>query len=87
MLQQLYIAPGNAGTALAGTNAAINCNDFAALADFVLTHKIEMVVVGPEVPLVDGIRDYFDNHQKLREVLLVGPSAAGARLDGRKLFA
>lgn len=87
LVQQLYLAPGNAGTALAGTNAAINCNDFAALADFVLTHKIEMVVVGPEVPLVDGIRDYFDNHQKLREVLLVGPSAAGARLEGSKDFA
>jgi len=87
LVQQLTIAPGNAGTALAGTNTAISPDDFEAVANFVLAHKTDMVVVGPEVPLVDGIRDYFDNHEELREILLVGPSAAGARLEGSKDFA
>jgi phosphoribosylamine--glycine ligase len=87
LVQQLYIAPGNAGTALAGINAAINIDGFEAVADFVLTHQITMVVVGSEVPLVNGIRNYFDGREDLREVLLVGPSAEGARLEGSKDFA
>lgn len=84
---KLYIAPGNGGTMLEGTNVSINIDDFEAVADFVLSHQITMVVVGPEVPLVNGIRDYFDNNKKLSDVLLVGPSAAGARLEGSKDFA
>ena len=77
LVQKIYVAPGNAGTALAGTNVAINPDNFEAVADFVVSHKIDMVVVGPEVPLVNGIRDYFDSRDDLHEVLLVGPSEIG----------
>ncbi len=87
LVQKIYVAPGNAGTALAGTNVAINPDNFEAVANFVVSHKIDMVVVGPEVPLVNGIRDYFDSRDDLHEVLLVGPSATGARLEGSKDFA
>lgn len=87
LLTQLYIAPGNAGTDQVGTNVAIKADDFAAIADFVLSHAIEMVVVGPEDPLVKGIYDYFQADVRLREIPVIGPSKAGAVLEGSKDFA
>ena len=84
---KLYIAPGNAGTAGVGTNVAISATDFPAVREFVLSHAIDMVVVGPEDPLVKGIYDYFKNDSELRKIPVIGPSAEGARLEGSKDFA
>ncbi|MFP4471539.1 MAG: phosphoribosylamine--glycine ligase [Bacteroidales bacterium] len=87
LLDKLFIAPGNAGTELTGTNVPVNVSDFNAVADFVLENHVDMVVVGPEVPLVNGIRDYFDEREDLSHVSVIGPSKAGARLEGSKDFA
>ena len=84
---KLYVAPGNAGTAGVGTNVAISATDFPAIREFVLSHAIDMVVVGPEDPLVKGIYDYFKNDSGLRKIPVIGPSAEGARLEGSKDFA
>ncbi len=84
---KLYIAPGNAGTAGVGTNVAISATDFPAIREFVLSHAIDMVVVGPEDPLVKGIYDYFKNDSELSKIPVIGPSAEGARLEGSKDFA
>src|SRR5574344_956787 len=86
-LDKLYIAPGNAGTALVGENVVIDAGDFAAVESFVIERAIDMVVVGPEVPLVDGIVDYFAANPKLRNVSIIGPTKSGARLEGSKDFA
>lgn len=85
--ETLYIAPGNAGTAQVGQNVSIKADDFEAVAAFVEKEGIAMVVVGPEDPLVKGIADYFRNHEKLRHVKVIGPSAEGAQLEGSKDFA
>lgn len=85
--EALYIAPGNAGTAQVGTNVPIAADDFAALKEFVLSHQIGMVVVGPEDPLVKGIYDYFKEDPALAGVPVIGPSKAGAQLEGSKDFA
>ena len=85
--EQLFIAPGNAGTAECGQNVAINPNDFDAIKVFVLEHGIDMVIVGPEEPLVRGIWDYFQEDPALKDILLVGPSKAGAVLEGSKSWA
>lgn len=85
--EQLYIAPGNAGTAACGTNVSLNPEDFAAVGTFVLQHNIGMVVVGPEAPLVAGIVDYFDADPKLHHVMIIGPSKEGAQLEGSKDYA
>lgn len=84
---QLYIAPGNAGTAQVGTNVPIQADDFAAIADFVQANGIGMVVVGPEDPLVKGIYDYFKADPALASVPVIGPSREGAQLEGSKEFA
>ena len=84
---QLFIAPGNAGTAECGTNIALSVTDFQGIKNFVLTHTIDMVVVGPEEPLVRGIVDFFQNDPELQRVRIVGPSAYGAQLEGSKAFA
>ncbi|MBK9335820.1 MAG: phosphoribosylamine--glycine ligase [Lewinellaceae bacterium] len=84
---QLFIAPGNAGTAEFGTNVPIAVTDFPAIKHFVLAHAIGMVIVGPEEPLVRGIVDFFQNDPALRGVPVIGPSAAGAQLEGSKAFA
>ncbi len=84
---KLYIAPGNAGTAECGTNVDLNPLDFDAVGDFVRKHDIGMVVVGPEEPLVRGIWDYFQEHASLKDVPVVGPSKAGAQLEGSKAWA
>ena len=76
--EKLYIAPGNAGTSNCGENIAIKADDFDALKDFVLTHKVDMVVVGPEDPLVKGIYDNFKEDERTRDIPVIGPSKAGA---------
>lgn len=86
-LQQLFIAPGNPGTAKIGTNVDIAADDFAALADFALRQKVDMVVVGPEDPLVKGIYDYFLNNEAVKHIPVIGPSQHGAQLEGSKDFA
>ena len=82
----IFIAPGNAGTAQIGTNVDISVNDFPAIKKFVLGNKIEMVVVGPEVPLVLGIWDFFADDEDLKDVFILGPSKAGAEMEGSKAF-
>lgn len=86
-VDKLFIAPGNAGTAAIGENVAIKATDFAAIGDFALRNKIDMVVVGPEDPLVKGIYDYFKADVSLRNIPVIGPSKEGARLEGSKDFA
>lgn len=86
-VEKLYIGPGNAGTAAVGENVEITPTDFDEVADFVINYEIDMVVVGPEVPLVKGITDYFQNHSLLRDVKIIGPSKVGAQLEGSKDFA
>jgi phosphoribosylamine--glycine ligase len=83
---QVFIAPGNAGTALCGTNVAIGVNDFAAQKQFCLDNKIELVIVGPEEPLVKGIYDFFKQDAALQHIRVFGPSANGAQLEGSKAF-
>ena len=83
----LYIAPGNAGTAEVGENVDIDINDFSALGKFVVDHRVDMMVVGPEAPLVAGITDYFSSTPALKHVLVVGPGREGARLEGSKDYA
>ena len=87
LLTSLFVAPGNAGTALVGTNVELSVTDFQAIGEYVLEHDIEMVIVGPEVPLVAGIYDYFKGDPKLKKIPLIGPSKLGASLEGSKKFA
>ena len=87
LCDHLYIAPGNAGTASCGTNVDIATTDFAQLAEFSGTHSIDMIVVGPEIPLVEGIYDYFQQHAELHSLPVIGPSQKGAMLEGSKAFA
>ena len=86
-LNQLYIAPGNAGTAEFGKNLDIKTDDFPAIKEIVISKSIDMVVVGPEDPLVNGIYDYFQNDSYLQSIPVIGPSEAGAMLEGSKEFA
>ena len=83
---QLFIAPGNAGTMQCGMNVNMNANDFETIKKFCLENKIEMVVVGPEEPLVKGVYDFFKNDEVLKNVMVIGPSAKGAQLEGSKAF-
>lgn len=86
-VSQLFIAPGNAGTMQVGKNVDIKADDFDGIAQFVLDYEIDMVVVGPEDPLVKGIYDYFQHHDLLKDIPVIGPSKAGAVLEGSKDFA
>lgn len=86
-LSKLYIAPGNAGTSTYGENVNISVTDFDAVKHFVLEKGIDMVVVGPEDPLVNGIVDYFRANEELKDVPIIGPSKEGAKLEGSKDFA
>lgn len=86
-VDKLFIAPGNAGTAAVGENVAIGVNDFERLKDFAVEKKIDMVVVGPEDPLVHGIYDAFLSDARTQQIPVIGPSKAGARLEGSKDFA
>ena len=86
-VNKIYIAPGNAGTNDIGENLAINIADFNAVKENVLNLNIEMVVVGPEQPLVDGIVDFFKNDADLKNIKIIGPDKKGAQLEGSKAFA
>ncbi|MES2619527.1 MAG: phosphoribosylamine--glycine ligase [Bacteroidota bacterium] len=87
LCEKLFIAPGNAGTSQHGENVAIGVNDFDAIEKFVLANSIELVIVGPEDPLVNGIYDYFQVKEELKDIPVIGPSKAGAQLEGSKAFA
>ena len=84
---KLYIAPGNAGTNNVGENVPIDVNDFEGLKDFADKNDIDMLVVGPEVPLVGGIADDFNNDPRTKDIPVIGPTKAGAELEGSKDFA
>ena len=86
-VDKLYIAPGNAGTREVGENIALKATDFPALKQFALDHDVQMVVVGPEDPLVQGIYDAFQADEATRHIAVIGPSQSGARLEGSKDFA
>ena len=86
-VDKLFIAPGNAGTALIGENVNISATDFNALKEFALKNDINMVVVGPEDPLVKGVYDFFKNDEQLKNIPVIGPSKVGAQLEGSKDFA
>src|SRR5690606_16025493 len=84
LCENLYVAPGNAGTKSLAKNVDIKITDFDAVKKCVLDNNIEMVVVGPEDPLVHGIADYFSEDAELKNVMLIGPSKRGALLEGSK---
>ena len=86
-LDKLFFAPGNAGTATIGTNLSVGVSDFENIKTTVLDNAIDLVVVGPEVPLVEGIHNYFVADPELKTVKVVGPKKAGAELEGSKDFA
>ena len=86
-IEKLYVAPGNAGTSNVAENVAIKGDDFDNIRKFVLENDIDMVVVGPEDPLVKGIYDYFQQDDALKDIPVIGPSKAGAVLEGSKEFA
>ena len=86
-LNRLFIAPGNAGTAALGTNIPLKVADFEGIKKFSLDNDIDMLVVGPEDPLVQGIYDYFQNDEDVCHIAVIGPSRRGAQLEGSKDFA
>lgn len=86
-IEKLYIAPGNAGTASVGDNVPLKADDFIGIKAFVLEKGVDMVVVGPEDPLVKGVYDFFKEDEQLKDIPVIGPSKAGAVLEGSKDFA
>lgn len=86
-INKLYIAPGNAGTEMVGVNVSMSTTDFPAIKKFVLDKQVDMVVVGPEDPLVKGIFDFFCQDDELKSIPVIGPSQEGAKLEGSKKFA
>ena len=87
LCEKLFVAPGNAGTASIATNVAIGVSDFEKIKELVVTEEIGMVIVGPEVPLVEGIVDFFKQDAALKDVKVIGPSQEGAQLEGSKEYA
>src|SRR6187402_1236683 len=87
LCEQLFIAPGNAGTAQHGTNIPLSITDFAGIADFSLKNNIDMLVIGPEEPLVKGVYDYITGNPQTAHIEVIGPSKAAAQLEGSKAFA
>ena len=87
LTQKLFVAPGNAGTDQIAENIDLSISDFDAIADFCIDQQIDMVVVGPEAPLVDGIVDYFKTNEHTQHIRIIGPSAKAAQLEGSKAFA
>lgn len=85
--KNLFVCPGNAGTSEIATNLEISVTDFESIKDAVIEHKIEMVIVGPEAPLVEGIKEYFEFDNKLNQVSVIGPNKNASRLEGSKVFA
>jgi len=86
-LNQLFIAPGNAGTSQVGTNLPVGVSDFEGLKKVVIDNQIDLVLVGPEVPLCEGLHDFFSNDDLLKHIRFVGPYRLGAQLEGSKDFA
>ena len=86
-LEKLYVAPGNAGTAEIAENIALDLSDFKAIGNFTIQHDIDLLVVGPEQPLVDGIHDYFSSQTRLANITVIGPTKEGAQIEGSKDFA
>ena len=86
-IEKLFIAPGNAGTVDVGENVPLKADDFVGIKEFVLANSIDMVVVGPEDPLVKGVYDFFKQDESLKDIPVIGPSKAGAVLEGSKDFA
>ena len=86
-VEKLYIAPGNAGTAAVGENLNIKATDFEALKEFALSNQIDMIVVGPEDPLVKGIYNFFQGNEETKHIAIIGPTQEGATLEGSKEFA
>jgi phosphoribosylamine--glycine ligase len=86
LCEKLFIAPGNAGTSEVGENVNISVTDFESIKTFVIENEIDMLVVGPEDPLVKGIYDFFQNDEVLSEVCVIGPSKEGAQLEGSKEY-
>lgn len=84
--ENLFIAPGNAGTASCGSNIDLQATDFEGIGKFCLDNKIDMVIVGPEEPLVKGVVDYFLTNENLKDIPVIGPDARGAQLEGSKAF-
>lgn len=84
---KVYIAPGNAGTAQVGVNVRLELDDFEAIKLFCVANEIDLVVVGPEQPLVDGIVDFFKGDPQLQHISIIGPDSEGAQLEGSKAFA
>jgi phosphoribosylamine--glycine ligase len=82
----MFVAPGNAGTATIARNVDISPNDFESLAELIISNDIDMVVVGPEDPLVNGIRDFLEGRQEFKSLMIIGPGRAGAQLEGSKDF-
>ncbi|MBX7225390.1 MAG: phosphoribosylamine--glycine ligase [Chitinophagales bacterium] len=87
LLTELFIAPGNGGTSNHGNNESIHETNLQGLADFALEYNIELIIVGPEAPLVEGIYDFFQNDATLKHIPIIGPSQEGAMLEGSKAFA
>ena len=85
--KKLFFAPGNAGTKLVGKNVNISLKEFDKLKEFALEKNINLIVVGPEDPLVDGITDFFNNKVETQDIIIIGPSKLGAQLEGSKHFA
>ena len=86
-IEQLFIAPGNAGTTSVGENVPLKADDFEGIKAFVVANAVDMVVVGPEDPLVKGVYDFFKQDAQLKDIPVIGPSKAGAVLEGSKDFA
>lgn len=86
ILTKLYIAPGNAGTEVFGTNVRLKPTDFDAVADFAVANSVDLILVGPEEPLVKGIHDFFLSHPQASHIPIIGPQREGARLEGSKDF-
>ncbi len=87
LCDKLLIAPGNAGTAMCGINLPVEVNDFELLASACITNQIDLVLVGPEEPLVKGVYDFFKNNKATKHITVIGPSKAAAQLEGSKAFA
>lgn len=87
LLKKLFIAPGNAGTGLHGQNVALDISDFPAIGHFAIAENINMIIVGPEDPLVNGIHDYFLENEKFKNIKIAGPAKQAAMLEGSKEFA
>ena len=86
LCDKLFVAPGNAGTALVAENIPVAIEDFHKLGQFCQENDVELMIVGPEAPLVEGVRDYFESHPWLKDILIVGPGKIGAQLEGSKDF-